>query len=142
VAGLVDIAPTLAEMAGLPAMAPESPDEGRSLTGLWRDAVAAPASAAPARFSGGNLYGLPTVMAEHGPWRFILRANGMQELYDVTRDPQERRNLAFDHPDTAERYRHVLEPQLAALMHTGTSATAHKLSPEQLEALRALGYAR
>jgi hypothetical protein len=81
-------------------------------------------------------------MAEHGPWRFMLRANGMQELYDVTRDPQERHNLAFDQSEVAGRYRQVLEPQLAALMHTGTSATAQKLSPEQLEALRALGYAR
>jgi arylsulfatase A-like enzyme len=142
VAGLVDIAPTLVELAGLPAMPPEAPDEGRSLTGLWGDGGAAAASSAPARFAGGNLYGLPTVMAEHGPWRFLLRANGMQELYDVTRDPQERHNLAFDRAEIAQRYRHVLEPQLAALMHTGTNATAQKLSPEQLEALRALGYAR
>jgi hypothetical protein len=36
----------------------------------------------------------------------------------------------------------VLEPQLAALMHTGKDTTAQKLSPEQLQALRALGYAR
>ncbi len=142
VAGLVDVAPTLVELAGLPAMRPELPDEGRSLAGLWGDGTVSAASAAPARFSGGNLYGLPTVLVEHGPWRFMLRANGMQELYDVTRDPQERRNLAFEHPEIADRYRQVLEPQLAALMHTGTGATAQELSPEQLEALRALGYAR
>jgi arylsulfatase A-like enzyme len=71
-----------------------------------------------------------------------LRANGMQELYDVPRDPQERHNLAFDHPELAERYRRVLEPQLAALMHTAEGATAQKLTPEQLEALKSLGYVR
>src|SRR5712691_2623107 len=36
VAGLVDVAPTLVELAGLPAMVPEAPDEGRSLAALWR----------------------------------------------------------------------------------------------------------
>jgi arylsulfatase A-like enzyme/uncharacterized membrane protein YhdT len=140
--GLVDVAPTLVELAGLPAMAPQAPDEGRSLAGLWTTAAGTEDLAAPARFSGGNLYGLPAVLVEHGPWRFLLRANGMQELYDVTRDPQERHNLAFEHPDVSERFRLALEPQLAALMHTGKATAGQKVTPEQLEALRALGYAR
>ena len=138
VAGLIDVAPTLAELAGLPAAAPTAADEGISLASRWR----ADTADAPARFSGGNLYGLPAALAEHGSWRFVLRANGMQELYDATRDPQERQNLAFTRTDVAERFRRALEPQLAALMHTGEGATAQKLTPEQLEALRALGYVR
>jgi arylsulfatase A-like enzyme len=152
VVGLFDIAPTLVELAGLPAMVPrpttglgaavQAPDEGRSLAGLWRTDGGTDAPAAPARFCGGNLYGLPAVLVEHGPWRFFLRANGVQELYDVTRDPQERNNVAFEHPEVAERYRRVLEPQLAALMHTGAGAAAAKVSVEQLEALKALGYVR
>ena len=141
VVGLVDVAPTLVELAGLPAMAPQAPDEGRSLAGLWRAGEGTDPSTTPARFSGGNLYGLPAVLVEHGQWRFLLRANGVRELYDVTHDPEERQNRAFEHPDLAERYGRVLEPQLAALMHTGVGA-APKLSPEQLEALRALGYVR
>jgi arylsulfatase A-like enzyme len=142
VVGLVDIAPTLIDLAGLPPMVPQSPDEGRSLAGLWSVGGGTATPAAPARFSGGNLYGLPAVLVEHGPWRFLLRANGVQELYDVTRDPQERHNVVFEHPELAERYRKVLEPQLARLMHTGDGAQAAKESPEQLEALRALGYVR
>jgi arylsulfatase A-like enzyme len=142
VVGLVDIAPTLVDLAGLPAMVPQSPDEGRSLAGLWGVGGGTETPAAPARFSGGNLYGLPAVLVEHGSWRFLLRANGAQELYNVTSDPQERHNVAFEHPELAERYRRVLEPQLAALMHTGDGATAAKVSPEQIEALRALGYVR
>ena len=142
VVGLVDIAPTLIELAGLPAMVPQAPDEGRSLAGLWGMGEGTHMPAAPARFSGGNLYGLPAALVEHGPWRFLLRANGMQELYDVTLDPQERHNLAFERPQLAEQFRQVLEPQLAALMHTAEGATAQKLTPAQLEALRALGYVR
>lgn len=141
VAGLIDVAPTLVELSGLPAMVPDAPAEGRSLVGLWGTGGGA-GTVAPARFSGGNLYGLPAVLVEDGPWRFLLRANGMQELYDVSRDPQERHNRVFEHPDVAERYRRALEPQLAALMHTGAGGVAPKLTPEQLEALKALGYVR
>ena len=142
VAGLVDIAPTLVELAGLPAMVPQAPDEGRSLAGQWGASAGTGTPAVPARFSGGNLYGLPAVLVEDGPWRFLLRANGMQELYDVTRDPLERNNVASANSEPAERYRLLLEPQLAALMHTGEGATAQKLTPEQLEAMKALGYVR
>ena len=141
VAGLVDVAPTLVELAGLPAMVPQAPDEGRSLVDEWASAGTR-VPVAPARFSGGNLYGLPAVLVEDGPWRFLLRANGMQELYDVTRDPLERNNVASANPEPVERYRLMLEPQLAALMHTGGGATAPKLTPEQLEAMKSLGYVR
>ncbi|HET7291519.1 MAG TPA: sulfatase-like hydrolase/transferase [Vicinamibacteria bacterium] len=140
VAGLVDVAPSLTELAGLPVVAPAAPDEGRSLVPLWsgRDE----GEAAPPRFAGGNLYGLPAALVEGGPWRFILRANDAQELYDVASDPQERRNVAFEHPLVAERLRRALEPQLAALLHTGDVSAPRAPTPEQLEALRALGYAR
>jgi arylsulfatase A-like enzyme len=138
VAGLVDVAPTLVELAGLPAMEPQALDEGRSLVARWRT----PDAEVPPRFAGGNLYGLPAVLVEDGRWRFVLRANGVQELYDPTQDPLERHNLAFDHPEVAERYRQALEPQLAALMHTGDATSATRLTQEQLEALKALGYAR
>ena len=137
VVGLVDVAPTLLDLAGLPAAAAAAPDEGRSLVPMW----AGGAFTALPRFCGGNLYGLPAVLVEDGPWRSILRANGAQELYDVTRDPQERNNLAFQQPEVAGRHRRVLEPQLAALLHTDTKQK-REMSPEELEALRALGYLR
>jgi arylsulfatase len=142
VVGLIDVAPTLLDLAGLLPEAAPAPDEGQSLAGRWGTGKGAETVAAPARFSGGNLYDLPAVLVEDGPWRFLLRANGMQELYDVTRDPHERHNLAFEHPELAERYHRALEPQLAALMHTGEGAALPKVTPEQLEALKALGYVR
>jgi arylsulfatase A-like enzyme len=143
VAGVVDVGPTLLELAGLPVASPHDLDEGRSLAGFWDPRGGAAPPAALPRFSGGNLYDLPAVLVEDGPWRFVLRANGTQELYDVIRDPRERRNLAFEHAELADSYRHLLEPQLAALMHTWEGGgSAPQLSPKQLEALKALGYIR
>jgi arylsulfatase A-like enzyme len=142
IAGLVDVGPTLVELAGLRAVTPESLDEGRSLAGLWGSASGKDLPVALPRFAGGNLYGLPAVLVEDGPWRFMLRANGAQELYDVTRDPRERHNVAFDHPELSARCRQLLEPQLTALMHTWGGDTAPVLSPRQIEALKALGYVR
>ncbi len=139
-AGLVDVSPTLLELAGLEPPPAGAPDEGRSLAAFW--SAADPGSEPPPapRFAGGNLYGLPAVLIEDGPWRFILRANGEQELYDVDRDPQERHDLAGVHPEVAERYREVLEPRLAAFLTGGAGDGPAELSPETLEALRSLGY--
>ena len=137
VVGLVDIGPTLLDMAGLNPEPPKAIDEGRSLTAAWGAGDLAPVP----RFCGGNLYGLPSVLIEDGPWRFFLRANGVQELYDVARDPQERNNLAAQQPAVAARYQHVLQPQLTALLHT-SSGDRKELTVEQLEALKALGYVR
>ena len=138
VAGLVDVAPTLLDLAGLSPPPAASPDEGRSLAPHWTSGALPPLP----RFCGGNLYGLPAVAAEDGPWKFVLRANGAQELYDVTRDPQERRNLAFERADISSRFRAVLDPQLAALLHTDGDGARQEMTPEQVEALKALGYVR
>ena len=139
-AGLVDVGPTLLELAGIEPPPAEAPDEGRSLVPLWRSGEPDPGVTAPPRFAGGNLYDLPAVLMEDGSWRFILRANGAQELYDATRDPQERNNLAHQHPEIAERFRQVLEPRLAAFLEGGAGDGPAELSPESLEALRSLGY--
>jgi len=138
VAGHVDVAPTLLDLAALSHDAPAHPDEGRSLAGHW---TAGGLPALP-RFSGGNLYGLPAVAVEDGPWKMVLRANGTQELYDVAHDPQERRNLAHERADVAGRLRPELEPRLVALLHTSADSTAKELTPEQIEKLKALGYVR
>ena len=137
--GLVDVGPTLLELAGLGAQPAEAPDEGRSLVPLWRTTESEPA-ASPPRFAGGNLYDLPAVLLEDGPWRFILRANGHQELYDVTNDPGERDNLAHLQPEVAERFRRALEPRLDAFLRGAGADGQAELSPETLEALRSLGY--
>ncbi len=137
VVGLIDVGPTLLELTGLEAPTPGSADEGRSLVPAWTAEGESPAL--PPRFSGGNLYDLPGVLVADGPWRYILRANGTEELYQVLNDPAERDNLAAAHPDVARRLRELAEPRLAAYL-AAESAESEGLSPEALEGLRALGY--
>ncbi len=59
----------------------------------------------------------------------------------MTRDPQERNNLALERPEIAERYRQLLEPRLETFLR-GASDGPAEMSPESLEALRSLGYLR
>ena len=138
--GLVDVGPTLLELAGLEVQESALPDEGRSLQGLW-DGSATGEDIHPPRFAGGNLYDLPAVLIEEGPWRFILRANGEQELYNVLLDPDERDNRALEQTDLAARYRRLLEPRLSALLWTA-GGQLEDLSPEMLKSLESLGYVR
>jgi arylsulfatase A-like enzyme len=137
--GIVDVAPTLLALAGLEPPASASPDHGRSLVGAW---TGAPAQAPPPRFSEGNLYELPAVLVEEGSWRFLLRANGVEELYHVELDPQERRNMALDEPERVGLYREMLKPRLAAFLGDARAAGPIEISPEILQSLRALGYVR
>ena len=66
---------------------------------------------------------------------------GLEELYDVIRDPDERYNVAQDHPAVVTRFREMLEPRLAAFLDRNGQRSA-ELTLQQLEALRSLGYAQ
>jgi arylsulfatase A-like enzyme len=144
VVGHVDISPTLLDLATLDVPAATAPDEGRSLVPLFEtreaeeDGTPVEEPAPTLRYSGGNLYGLPAVLVEDARWRFILRANGREELYDIQQDPLERFNVASDHPEVAANFRELLEPRLALLEAEGDAEA--ELSPEQLKALQSLGY--
>jgi arylsulfatase A-like enzyme len=82
--GLIDIYPTLCELAGLE---PPQPLDGRSLVNLMD----------------GEKETRPPALTSHGPgnfslqderWHYIRYADGSEELYDRSADPQERTNLA------------------------------------------------
>lgn len=139
--GLVDVGPTLLELAGLEPPQPDAADEGRSIAPLWR-AAAGPEEprSIPPRFSEGNLYNLPAILVEDGPWRFILRANDRTELYDTRRDPEDHHNVAPEFPEIAERYRQLAEPRLRTLLEADRDEPPQELSPQELRALKALGY--
>jgi arylsulfatase A-like enzyme len=82
---LLDIYPTLVELAGLPA---RTDLEGLSLMPQLRDAATRRERPAITSHNRGN-HG---VRSER--WRYIRYADGSEELYDMQADPQEWHNLA------------------------------------------------
>ena len=146
-AGLVDLGPTLLELAGLEPPPEPAWWEGWSLAGALTPAGSDGSNVSgdpaaldlPPRLAGGNLYGFPAVALVDGPWRYILRANGQDELYHVETDPGERRNLAFLEPAVAARYRALLEPRLRVHLEVG-DPSSRPADPADLDALRSLGY--
>ena len=104
--GLVDIYPTLLELAGLPA---KEDNDGISLVPLLKD---------PSRD-----WERPALMTE-GPgnhavrsddWRYIRYSDGEEELYDQRRDPWNHQNLAGDsqHADVIAEHRKWLPKEEA-----------------------------
>jgi arylsulfatase A-like enzyme len=91
-AELLDVYPTLVELAGLP---PRADLEGISLTPQLRDAATPRTRPAITSHNQGN----HAVRSER--WRYISYADGTEELYDVQNDPQEWTNLA-GRPEFAE----------------------------------------
>lgn len=84
-AELLDIFPTLIELAGLPA---RTDLEGISLVPQLRNATAPRARPAITSHNQGN-HGIRS-----GRWRYIRYADGAEELYDLRTDPNEWTNLA------------------------------------------------
>lgn len=131
---LIDLGPTLMELASLKPISTDHPEHGVSLAGTWagRGMQSRPI------FCENNLHRLPSRLVVEGPWRYILRENGQQELYHVLEDPKELRNLAYDREDVAGRFRALLERRNTHI--TKNAALAEPLKPDAMEALRSLGY--
>jgi len=100
-AELLDIYPTLADLCGLPA---KEGVEGRTLRPQLEDAEAPRDHPAITTHNPGN-HG---VRSEH--WRYIVYADGSEELYDLRIDPNEWTNLAGDeaYAEVIERHRRYL----------------------------------
>lgn len=84
-AELLDLYPTLVELAGLPA---RTDLEGISLAPQLKDAAAPRERPAITSHNQGN-FGIRTEK-----WRYIRYADGAEELYDMVADPREWTNLA------------------------------------------------
>jgi choline-sulfatase len=84
-AELLDLYPTLVELAGLP---PRDDQEGLSLVPQLRDAAAPRTRPAITSHNQGNH------AVRSARWRYIRYADGSEELYDLVADPGEWTNLA------------------------------------------------
>jgi arylsulfatase A-like enzyme len=137
--GLLDVAPTLLELAGL---APLVEADGRSLAGAARGDGEPPAR---------PLFGLRHLVTERSGWgrgvkssvrtarwKYIRGGEEPDELYDLAADPAERRNLRAAEPATAGALGTLIDQHAAG--HPEPRAAA-PLSDETRRALRALGYA-
>lgn len=91
---LVDLAPTLLDVLGLP---PADTHQGRSLLPLLRGATLPPAP----------VFSETLYRQHHAKWAVVLerwkliwdRNRGVVRLFDLAADPREQRNLADAHPD-------------------------------------------
>jgi arylsulfatase A-like enzyme len=137
-AGLVDLVPTLLEMAGVPA-----PDglNGRSLTPALRGRPLAPRpQIAEVRGSLGEPNAPePNLRAVWLHDRKVIRdlAHDRWEVFDLRADPEETTNLAETEPAAIEAARAVL----ARYDRLGTTpAGLPVVTPEAVDRFRALGY--
>ncbi|MCC6624572.1 MAG: sulfatase-like hydrolase/transferase [Deltaproteobacteria bacterium] len=96
---LVDLAPTVLDLLGLPA---DPLHDGRSL--LW------PTSPPAVAFTDHRAL---QVAVAHGDWKAILEG-GRLELYDLATDPAEHKDKSLDEAARAERYRRYLGAWLDA----------------------------
>lgn len=155
-AALVDLTPTVLSLLSLPIPAHM---QGRDLAPLWRGA--GPVNDA-VYVDGGDSHGFPyqsSVIAdvEGRRWSYIttvrragkplfrqLVAQGPRELYALDDDPEQRRNVAAQHPEVARG----LEARLLAWFRDnetrarrlGRSRETQLLTPEEQGHLEALGY--
>jgi arylsulfatase A-like enzyme len=106
-ASLVDLAPTVLDLLGLPS---PSAYQGRSL--LYPDERMA-------LFC--TDYSLGLVGLRDGRWKLIHELDsGRSQLYDLEEDPQEKRDLAGEHPERVDAYRRHLLRWVAAQKHLVT----------------------
>lgn len=138
-ARLVDLAPTLLALLGLPAL-PET--DGISLAGFF-DGSASPPVPPPAlieslqAFYGYGWAPLQAWRAEDAKWIEAPKP----ELYDLRADPGEAANLAADDSPARERSDRLRRELAAELRKPPLAEAGGAADPEALAALRSLGYA-
>ncbi len=128
----VDLYPTLAELAGLPAPAKL---DGQSFAAVLRDPTAAARESVTHVYPrGGGLIGRAVRTARH---RFVeWKKPGESpeaatlELYDYETDPLETKNLAAEQPEVVARLRTILAQQPEARPQISAAASAEAAAPK------------
>lgn len=133
---LLDVAPTIADVFGLLGRGGSSAAfQGRSLLPVALGAAGKPATVSR------SVMKRPSYALSDGRFKFIYDVRrGAQELYDLTRDPRERDDLAERDPLRAAAFREALYRFMLDTAGGAAAPPAPALSPEEREQLKALGY--
>lgn len=136
--GLIDVLPTLRDLAGTPA---DPRDEGRSLRPLLEGGPSDPERRSLfahllRRDQGGRL--LHSV--RRGRWKYIEGTSADPLLFDLAHDPRETVNLVQASPTLAGHLRTNLRESVRSAKTFPGGQAATVLDPSTAETLRALGY--
>ncbi len=136
-AGTIDVLPTVMSLLGF--------DSDKSLLGqdLRPQMIGRPTAAdalyAESLFGRLNCHWAALRGWVKDDWKLVSGAG--PELYNLTQDPGELRNLALVEPDRVRRMTEELQRGLQRLAPRGDQATPNPISAEQEQRLRSLGYA-
>jgi len=133
---IIDVAPTVLRLAGLPAVS----SEGVDLRTMWE--APQEAGGEPRAFFGEADWRTPeddvTRSVRLGHVKLLHdRLRDRTQLYDLETDPAERRDLSASNPDLVRDLRARLDAHVATRRET---RDAPDFTPEEVERLRALGY--
>jgi uncharacterized sulfatase len=143
---LIDLAPTLLELAGVE-QAADAAMQGRSLVPVLEGREPLdplhPIFLFRQYYERGFDSGTPVAGEQYGvrlgDWKLIVGPEeGTRLLFDVARDPRERTDLAARDPERAAELERRISDWRA--QHTRAEAAPAAISDEDLERLRALGY--
>ena len=134
VVSVVDILPTMAELASL---ALPARVEGRSLASLIDGTSGSSGGVAYLELHPPN----PALRAlVSNRWKLVLASHNRTELYDLRSDPGERRDVAADHRKVAELLEARFNDWLRSLPEPPEVEDFSSRDREDIEKLRALGY--
>ncbi len=124
-AGLVNLSPTLLELAGV-----DVPDahHGRSLVPVMEEAETGREAIVGCS---------PHCFYRDKRWKYIARG---PQLYDLEADPEEKSNVADDHSDILTRIREFLEDHQRVVEKTAEDIENVEIDKATKERLRDLGY--
>lgn len=133
---LLDVAPTVADAFALGDLPQARGFRGRSLLPV---ALGGPGKPATYAVSTGELRGFGL---RHGLFKYVRNVHfGVEHLFDLQADPDERHDLAATRSVRAGYYRQELHGHILSVLRGVRAGAAHpKLSREQIEHLRSLGY--
>ena len=135
---LIDVLPTLRDLAGAPA---EARDEGRSLRPLLEGGPSDPERRSLfAHLLRRDQDDRLMHAVRRGRWKYIEGTLGEQLLFDLHHDPRETANLVDSSPALAGHLRTNLRESVRGAKRFAGSQGSMVMDPETAETLRSLGY--